>query len=79
MKDYTIVYTSRSNNVRTELKNYIWNDKKAGIPIDKWNHTIDAIRYAFDRLTSKDPDALRKTTNAVSKLKTGPAKRRVKR
>ncbi|QQT43373.1 PBSX family phage terminase large subunit [Sphingobacterium multivorum] len=79
MKDYTIVYTSRSNNIRTELKNYIWNDKKAGIPIDKWNHTIDAIRYAFDRLTSKDPDARRKTTNAVSKLKTGPAKRRVKR
>jgi len=51
MLDYEIVYTSRSLNVRKELSNYIWNDKKAGIPIDEHNHTIDAIRYAFEYLT----------------------------
>lgn len=79
MADYTIVYTPRSRNVRTELKNYIWNDKKAGIPIDKWNHAIDAIRYAFDFLTKNDPDAKRKTANAVSKLKNGTSRKRIKR
>ncbi len=76
MADYTIVYTQRSRNVRTELKNYIWNDKKAGIPIDKWNHAIDAIRYAFDFLTKNDPDAKKKTKQAIQKLK---ATRRVRR
>ncbi len=79
MADYTIVYTPRSRNIRTELKNYIWNDKKAGIPIDKWNHAIDAIRYAFDRLVSKDHNALQKTAKAVSKLRTGTTKRRARR
>lgn len=76
MKDFTIVYTARSRNVKIELKNYIWNDKKAGIPIDKWNHAIDAIRYAFDFLTKNDPNAKQKTKQAVQKLK---ATRRVRR
>ena len=79
MADYTIVYTPRSRNIRTELKNYIWNDKHAGIPIDKWNHSIDAIRYAFDFLTKNDPDAKRKTANAISKIKSGTTRRRIKR
>lgn len=76
MKDYTIVYTNRSRNIKTELKNYIWNDKKAGIPIDKWNHTIDAIRYAFDFLTKNDPNAKTKTKQALQKVK---ATRRARR
>jgi len=76
MTDYTIVYTPRSRNIKVELKNYIWNDKKAGIPIDKWNHAIDAIRYAFDFLTKNDPNAKQKTKQAVQKLK---ATRRVRR
>ncbi|MFD2597344.1 PBSX family phage terminase large subunit [Sphingobacterium corticis] len=77
MADYTIVYTPRSRNVRTELKNYIWNDKKAGIPIDKWNHAIDAIRYAFDFLTKNDPNAAQKTKQAIQSIRT--PKRRVRR
>ncbi len=77
MADYTIVYTNRSRNVRTELKNYIWNDKKAGIPIDKWNHSIDAIRYAFDFLTKNDPNAKQKTRRAAQQI-VAP-KRRIKR
>src|SRR5690606_11492053 len=78
MKDYTIVYTQRSRNIKTELKNYIWNDKKAGIPIDKWNHTIDAIRYAFDFLTKNDPNAKQKTKQALEKIK-ATSKRRIRR
>jgi len=48
MQDYKIVITPNSFNIRKELSNYIWNDKKAGIPVDAFNHLIDAIRYAFD-------------------------------
>jgi len=51
MQDYTIIVCGSSPNLKVELNNYIWNDKKAGIPIDNYNHLIDGIRYAFDRLT----------------------------
>lgn len=50
--DYTIVVCGSSPNLKIELNNYIWNDKKAGIPIDKYNHCIDPLRYASDRLTT---------------------------
>lgn len=52
LSDYTIVVTPRSTNIKKELRSYVWNDKKAGIPVDKWNHAIDAIRYIFRRLTA---------------------------
>lgn len=52
MQDYTIVVTPESINIIKELRNYVWNDKKAGIPVDAFNHTIDAIRYAFRFFTS---------------------------
>lgn len=50
MLDYKIVISESSLNIKKELSNYRWNDKKAGIPIDDNNHCIDAIRYAFRRL-----------------------------
>jgi phage terminase large subunit len=50
MQDYKIVITERSYNLRKELSNYIWNDKKAGIPVDAFNHLIDALRYSFGKL-----------------------------
>lgn len=28
-----------------ELNNYVWSDKRAGVPVDLWNHYIDPIRY----------------------------------
>lgn len=49
--DYKMIVTPRSQNVKKELNNYAWNDKKAGIPIDDHNHTIDAILYAFTQLS----------------------------
>ena len=52
MLEYKIIITPESDNLIDELSNYIWNDKKAGLPIDKYNHGIDAMRYAFIRLTS---------------------------
>ena len=50
LNDYSFVVTSSSMNIKKELKNYVWNDKKAGIPIDEYNHAMDAIRYIFTRL-----------------------------
>ena len=52
MLNYKLVITSESFNVMKELKNYAWNDKKSGIPIDNHNHSIDAIRYITMRLLS---------------------------
>ncbi len=46
LQDYEIIVTPESVNVKKELNNYCWNDKKSGIPIDNWNHTIDPLRYA---------------------------------
>lgn len=47
MLEYQIIITPNSHNLKKELRNYAWNDKKAGIPIDKYNHLLDATRYAF--------------------------------
>ena len=51
MQDYKIVITPQSTNLKKELSNYCWNDKKAGIPIDDYNHLIDPIRYSLQSMT----------------------------
>lgn len=53
MCDYIHIITPTSTNIKKEFNNYIWSDKKANIPIDDYNHAIDAGRYAFDFLTKK--------------------------
>lgn len=50
IQDYEIIVTPESHNVKKELNNYVWNDKKAEIPVDDYNHALDAMRYAFQRL-----------------------------
>lgn len=46
-----IKITSRSTNLLNELQNYTWakdkSDKKLSIPIDAFNHGLDALRYFF--------------------------------
>jgi len=51
MQDYQIVVTSESKTIIKELNNYIWSDKRSDTPRDDFNHTIDAIRYVFDKLS----------------------------
>jgi PBSX family phage terminase large subunit len=51
MQDYQIIVTERSINTRKEISNYCWSDKKAGIPIDDYNHILDPIRYTLKELT----------------------------
>jgi phage terminase large subunit len=52
MLGYQIIVHPDSHNLKRELNNYAWNDKKASIPIDGYNHLIDAARYCFVFLSS---------------------------
>lgn len=52
IKDYDNIFvTERSYNVQDELRNYTWDKDKDGryinMPIDKFNHTMDALRYWY--------------------------------
>ena len=59
IQNYEMIVDPSSSNLKRELNNYIWNDKKASIPIDDWNHLLDAMRYGYRRLTSKRRKGLR--------------------
>lgn len=47
MQEATLAVTSKSLNLISELRKWKWDDKKAGKPIDAYNHAIDGIRYFF--------------------------------
>ena len=55
MQDYKFILTEGSFNYAKELNNYTWSDKRAGIPIDAWNHLIDGTRYRFMAQTQTRP------------------------
>jgi phage terminase large subunit len=46
MQDYELIIDPDSTNIVKELNNYTWSDRKSDTPIDAFNHSIDAIRYA---------------------------------
>jgi len=47
IQDYNIIVDEDSTNLVKELNSYAWHDKKTQeIPIDDYNHLIDALRYA---------------------------------
>lgn len=45
MQDFTIFVDPSSHNIIKEFNNYVWNDRKSNVPVDNYNHIIDAIRY----------------------------------
>ncbi len=45
MLNYRMIVDPNSVNLKKELKNYAWDDKRSEKPIDKYNHLIDAARY----------------------------------
>ena len=47
LQGYHLVITPESINTQNEVINYVWSDKKAETPIDKNNHALDAVGYAF--------------------------------
>ena len=55
MQDYKIVLTHESAEIGSELNNYVWSDKKSGIPVDAFNHFIDAIRYYVQTVIVANP------------------------
>lgn len=46
IQDYMIILDD-SPDIEREIKNYVWADKKSETPVDKFNHAIDAIGYAY--------------------------------
>jgi phage terminase large subunit len=56
VKDQRISITKRSVNGIKEYRNYLWQTDKDGrilnVPIDLWNHFLDATRYGFEGLRS---------------------------
>lgn len=55
MKRYNLYVTKDSINMIKEFRNYKWQQDKNGnilnVPVDMFNHTIDAIRYGlYDKL-----------------------------
>lgn len=47
VKEYELIIDPSSTNIIKELNNYSWSNSKAGIPIDKYNHHCDALRYVI--------------------------------
>jgi len=46
LQDYDLIISEDSINLVKELNNYSWLERKSNTPIDKFNHLIDAVRYA---------------------------------
>lgn len=47
IQDYDLIIDEDSIDLIKELNNYCWLEKKSETPIDKYNHAIDAMRYAI--------------------------------
>lgn len=60
IKTYLLIVDPDSDDIKTELNNYSWNDKKASIPIGDFNHAMDAMRYGFRRLITPKRKGVRK-------------------
>jgi phage terminase large subunit len=54
-----IYYTERSTNIEEEVLNYVWKvdkeDKSLNVPIDAYNHALDAARYKITNVLNFKP------------------------
>ena len=54
-----VYYTARSHNIEEEVLNYSWKidkeDKSLNVPIDAYNHALDAIRYKLTDIINFKP------------------------
>jgi len=55
VQDYDIIVDKDSLNLIKELRNYTWNDKKAGIPNKGFDHLLSGIRYFVQSTTANKP------------------------
>lgn len=65
IQDYTLIVDPGSKNIKKELNNYVWHDKKSNMPVDAWNHTIDPIRYVVLELTEAPNNNLRQIASMI--------------
>ena len=57
IQDYKIYVLPKCENTIVELNNYVWDVKEGQIlnkPIDDYNHLMDALRYAFEKIKRKN-------------------------
>ncbi len=71
LQDQRISYTSSSRNIDKEYKNYMWEvnnitGKITNVPIDAFNHCMDAIRYSLDGLLEMDGDYMQQLRQVQS-------------
>jgi len=50
IQDYTLVINPESINLSKELNNYAWREKGL-LPVDNYNHLLDALRYGVSMST----------------------------
>jgi len=52
LQDWMIIIDPESYNLQKELNNWTWLDKKGEVPLDDFNHLLDAARY-YTRMNIK--------------------------
>lgn len=52
LQDWIIIIDPESYNLQKELNNWTWLDKKGEVPLDDFNHLLDAARY-YTRMNIK--------------------------
>jgi hypothetical protein len=59
MMDYKIIVTPESINIKKELRNYVWNDKQAGIPLKGNDHCFVGDTMVITDKGSKRRDCIK--------------------
>ena len=46
IQGYTLIVDPESKDIKKALNNYVWHDKRAGVPKHDWSDLCDSFRYA---------------------------------
>ena len=69
IQQYKLIVHPSCENTLTELRNYGWKADKSGeytnVPVDKFNHLMDALRYAMQKLKKSNIVVLNKNIFGV--------------
>lgn len=74
VKNYKLFVTKNSKNIINELDNYTWasdkNNNPLNMPVDKFNHALDAIRYVvYTLLSDKKSKSRGQVTASIGRIK----------
>jgi phage terminase large subunit len=45
IQGFTLVVDPESLNLKKEIRNYVWSDRRAEVPVKAFDHLLDALRY----------------------------------